>query len=124
MLINNIINKIFIIYKNFNKINSINLNKYNKKIFIYYFFNIFLFSKNFYTVLLAILNMSLQFNFLVLELFSSFFFFSASSTLVFATEVLLGTVPGELLIRRIYRVSRLRFKPALFLVGRWVDRNL
>jgi len=58
MLTNNIINKIFIIYKNFNKINFINLNKYNKKFFIYYFFNLFLFSKGFYIFLFIILNKS------------------------------------------------------------------
>ena len=57
-LINNIVNKIFIIYKNFSKINFINLNKYNKKIFIYYFFNLFLFLKDFFALLFTTLNRS------------------------------------------------------------------
>jgi hypothetical protein len=59
MFINDIINKIFIIYKNFDKTDFINLSKYNERFIIYYILNLFLFLNNFFSLLLIILNRSL-----------------------------------------------------------------
>jgi hypothetical protein len=69
IFINNIIDKIFIIYKNFDKINFINLNKYNERFIIYYILNLLSFLNNFFLFLFIILNKSLQFNSLTLKLF-------------------------------------------------------
>src|SRR5437763_1569342 len=102
---------------------SINSSRYKEKLSVPYLFIFFSFPQGFCALLLAPLNRSLQFNFSVSELLSSSFSSSASSTLAFAAEVLLGTVPGELLVGRVCRVSRPRSEPALFSVGRRAGRN-
>jgi hypothetical protein len=58
VLINDFVNKIFIVHKNFDKTDFINLNKYNKRFIIHYILNLFSFLNGFFSLLFAISNKS------------------------------------------------------------------
>jgi hypothetical protein len=69
-LANDVVSEISAIYKSFYKINSINFNRYNKWITVYYLLNLLLLLNGLLSLLFTTLSRSLQFNFSVLKLFS------------------------------------------------------